>query len=678
LKSSSCSAEDIVKIQQHLSAIEASNGDEEVGDSDRQITMGKGHKSVAPEFQASTPRPDEAGVGLQQALGNRTALALFGRLRLQTAVAGPDDATSLLRHALGNRATLALFGELQTEDADLEPAADRPAWSGSETFRVPGGARLLEGKIVAPAITIERVDSRTATFLEDLEVVEPAVEKIVAALAPVVGSDQAQNVWSAVVSQVEKPVTTVASDGKAIPAVYDNVVVDAIKALGRLPPGVKAGPGLDPAIIILRRKVLVLGQVFSSLLSTREASLRSADAGEDDAASADLDAELKGVLRNVQPFIGNEGSLAEYRRVRPALLAEFGALTVGTVAALERARDYYRQIVTAYFLDHRVLVHALMEKQLTEAEKALTLPERVALKPAIVDISGINIRPNANSPLRLSPHSFGAAVDINAAMSPNVPNFPTQFVQQLTDVNVMVDRAGEKKDNILDLGPAPYARGARTSGTAVEVQPEAERLHQASQTFSAIFADEGTLAAKLLELARARAHPPDDLGAVELLQLVKDASDEGPNVRWRVPVVPGLEITMGQRRLRTGGATPRGLKHEMLVRRLSPPRQGFYNPEPTLETVDLFFRMLSVFEETFEHDRAGDRKVVAGKEQRIAPAARPSKVGGIAYHGFLSIPERLISVLAGRDAGNLRWLGGLERGLKDSMHFELRSTPKRY
>jgi hypothetical protein len=491
------------------------------------------------------------------------------------------------------------------------------------------------------------------------EAVEAALSRVLLALARVRGTPAAQGVWRHVVDQVRAPRARIRRD--APPELYEPGVVEVLQ---ELTPGRTTADGE----LGNRRRAEVLERLFTRLLTSAEIGL-----GTDPAAIGDAEREwalLEPTTTKHLEGKNADAKRATYGQVRLALLAKFGALEVGTDRALERVNAFYRdEIETATFLGKDVIVHHDMAASLVAAAKKLTAEEKTALTTSVKSVGGVSIRFNVNNPLALSEHSFGAAVDINPETNPNVPRFPVDFVEAVTDMRLMVTPGGRRKADLFDLGEVLRDL---VSGTKDPAQREMERMIGASDRLRAAFRDEPSVGSAMTGVARRRlARLAPGTSAATLLAAARAARAEGRRVRWRYE----------DPRARLPRGAPVGSAHETLAELVYPLGARAGLPEPfdqwdyERQTVELLIQMADVFERSFVRLPAG----VAGPLARVKPEARAP--GGaealpqLAAHGFVDIPATLISALRAVDGGNLLWLGAGDHVTKDFMHFELKTSP---
>ena len=362
--------------------------------------------------------------------------------------------------------------------------------------------------------------------------------------------------------------------------------------------------------------------------------------------------------------------------MRSALLAEFGALEVGTKKALERINHFYRRgnIVMATFLNHKVLVHSELQTALARAEALLPADEREAIAKQITKIGGCEIRANTNNPLYLSEHSFGGAIDINAEQNPNVPDFPFEFIAKVTGVDLRITPTGHLPD-VYDLAEILWNLVQHKKEPAVSA--ELERLLAVSRRLTDLFKDDTSLAAGMWAVARRMSRVPSAVTPADLLAKVRAAQSEGSKIPWRYQ----------DPKAATPKRIPEGAAHDALADLLYPSEPGYWRPEPfeiwneKRLTVELLIQMADVYERSFARNlkgRAGpgNKDLTRIKPEARAPAGEAA-LPQLVAHGFANLPARLVSVLRGPDGGDLVWLGTSVH-MRDFMHFELKKRPARY
>jgi hypothetical protein len=555
-------------------------------------------------------------------------------------------------------AASAVPGVLLRQEEAAEPSPEPPAALPPPLFK---GPRLLEQELQRPEMLAGELPIlpplRLTLFVEPE--VELAVDRLLLALDQLSGTPDAAKAWPHVVAQVKSPRTT---RPKGAPAeLYEPDVVAAIKTL-------TPGPAKADQQTATRRKAEVLQRVFLSLLTATERRLSGPAGGPGD-PEREWNEDLAEAAKDQ---IGK--TVDDYRDVRPGLLASFGALEVGTAQAITRINAFYRnEIVRTTFLGRKPWVHKEMADRLARATGKLTKAEQDAIAKELTSVGGVSIRPNANNPLYLSKHSFGAAIDINPELNPNIPDFPEPFVSEVTGVDLLMTPKGERKADVFDFGVVFEFLRFGEKDPALE---ELERMLGASKRLVDIFKDDSSLAGGMWAVASRMAQAPSGSTPAALLAAVRAARDEGPKVHWRYQD-PKAKVPR---------RAPQGAKHDALVSLLFPP-SPLVGPE-SLEawsykrhTVELLIQMANVYDRSFVRDKKGAPKVKDGRPQRIPAEARApageAALPQLAAHGFLNLPAKLVSALRASDGGDLVWLGTGEH-TRDFMHFELKRVPPLY
>ena len=492
-----------------------------------------------------------------------------------------------------------------------------------------------------------------------------AVRELRAALAAVAGLAASPDLWSAVAKQVVKPTRSRPSSG--LPAtLYGPSVVAALRDLALTSPP-KAGrkPRWADKDLLVARRGTVLEEVFDALAEARDRAL------DPKADGPDVQEEWK-ALAPVHAVFGDK--IENFRAVRPSLMVQFGALDAATGTALDRLLRFYRdEIVEQPFCGTTYKVHKRLAERLAAASTRLTKLLNGAPEPVIAGVGDLQVRANHNEPWSLSKHTFGLAVDLAPTENPNIPGYVGvgDFVEAITGVDTRTGASGTRNasGNIMKPGAAK----SQHQLTTAQALPEAKRLHDASEAFVKAFADEPSLRAAMVRVARRRGRPK--ASDADLLAAIDAAIAEGSQVEWRYEAADDATYVhhpKGHDRAK-GPALPRGSAHEALARLLFPGRAGGADHWADLDrvqsTVELILGMAEVYEKSFVTTRRGKRERVAGTY------AEPS-LSQLAAHGFLSIAPSVIAALVGSDGGNLRWLGGLQKDLKDYMHFEIEGDPK--
>jgi hypothetical protein len=353
-------------------------------------------------------------------------------------------------------------------------------------------------------------------------------------------------------------------------------------------------------------------------------------------------------------------------------MVAFGSLDVASGTAVERMLRFYRdEIVEQQFCGTTYRVHKKLAERLVEASKKLKEMLKGAGEPVIPGVGDLQVRANHNEPWALSKHTFGMAIDLAPTLNPNIPGYAgvNDVIEAITGTDTRTGKAGTQNPsgNLMK----PGAGKAKKQMTAAEALPEAERLHKASSDFVDAFKDEKSVRAAMVKVARRRGKPKatDE----EILAAIDAAIAEGPQVEWRYEAGPDatyVHTPKGHDRAK-GPALPRGSAHEALARVLFPAAKGsgdhWADMDRVQGTVELILSMAQIYEKSWT--------TVKGKRQRVAPTHAEPSLSQLAAHGFLSLEPMVVAALVGSDGGNLRWLGGLQKDLKDYLHFEIEGSP---
>lgn len=378
-----------------------------------------------------------------------------------------------------------------------------------------------------------------------------------------------------------------------------------------------------------------------------------------------------------------EGGLEGYKNIRAALLATFGRL--------EQASTYFKSVVNVSFLGRSPMVHkATLGGKLATAEQLLKTKgwydAIVATTPAV---GGFNIRKNRNNNNQLSDHSFGWAIDIDANLNPNIKNFPAGVVKAIAGEGMFAGQANEQ-----------LAAG----GTAEELLPWAQRMHDASEHFREAFADLAALKKAMIEYLTDRLGMSikDDQLDLERVKKAAGAANKAQMAEFQalVAVLAGTRPDLakaatqqadeyqedyiekngaakwGKEKTRLEAAEKK--KQEQRQAEVKADSQGVFPPgvdqlfsqyvvEDTNEVAEkaahMLVEMYRIYKSSFSNEKKGTRK---------PPVATGGDAGTVAANGFINLQPTLIAALTGSDGGDLQWLGNAS-GTKDFMHFQLKA-----
>ncbi len=264
----------------------------------------------------------------------------------------------------------------------------------------------------------------------------------------------------------------------------------------------------------------------------------------------------------------------------------------------------------------------------------LTDVERAAIASAARSGWSTTVRPNQNAKHRLSDHSFGFAIDFQAALNPNVGESgalgPVQAVTgkdptAITTSGKTAAQAESAASDIRDISRA-YEAAMQSDATLAPVLASIANTARATQKLPALAATAG---ASLVE-AVVKPKEADRKSAVQALVFPEGVAPPAPAKGAPAPAP---------------GPPP------------AAPPKGIVLAQETILAVGNAYRA------SFTDDK---------RTTRVA-ASTEAKLGSVAAHGFMSLPPALVGALAGSDGGGLRWLG--TSGVHDYMHFELVTRP---
>jgi hypothetical protein len=432
-----------------------------------------------------------------------------------------------------------------------------------------------------------------------------------------------------------------------------------------------------------------------------------------------------------------------YVAMRDALKDTFGSI--------DALNAYFDALVEANFppvatkvVGQQSLVHIDLKSALDRAATLLKTKGAGIFDAAVASISGFdtlggkkhhrgswstNIRENRNRPSQIGNHSFGFAIDINADLNPNLPEFRWDLVQRLTGFDVK----------------GPDVKGVRPGQDYDVALQSARRFKEASDRFRDMFDTEASFQ-KALSNEAVRAGMP--VPSAELFQAVVAASQAGKSggeglMALKVLLLQAMkteDARKAQGASRGGfgdsGTSIQIAAHEDPVvvstivaslkakigtradlERLMPPirRQLIdmmsqapptdKHPELAIlfsRSVVADLRRVPAYIREYEMPDSIRRQLSPGvmvadttataallvqlhrlfTSTRISSGALAAqKVGtspslaGVAAHGFMNLMPELVAALTSKEGGNLLWLGSTA-GTKDWMHFELSKAPR--
>lgn len=582
---------------------------------------------------------------------NRNIDRWFGSAAVRTVVGGPEAPVrqawrgnfEIFRsadRAKGVHMRILRFGDHLKRAVELLPqrlavtAAHQPTVSRDPDPKAPPPAKTESTPTKTPAELIAEATDRVRAAL-------------LAAATPFVGTANAADIPGMLTMQLitgaKDPRKRLKADNPMLPlynALWADAVVTDLTTID--------DPAFDPAKAKKGAKVkkpkkaegrrrAILVDLLSSLLPSSAAGAPVAAPGTPLDAAAELATEKSLVSASVTDLVPRKS----WATVRVAVLVKFGALVDGPRTAIDRANAYYGSLVPVKFLNNpgRTVVHPDLQAALQRAEAHLTplLPKLSAEDVAAIDavtkkkLWSTVIRPNQNARHKLSDHSYGWAIDIDAAHNPNIgKGAGLDAVAAVTGTN---------------------PRATRTAGqTASQVSSAATDLRQLSRDYVTAMASDTSITPVLVRLAnqgRTAAKLPelDTSAGATLVAAVKVAKEADRTAALQDAVWPeGKNLP---------AVSPKKGKKAV-------------KPAPPAELAGVLGTLAVV--------GTAYRTSYGAKGARAAAKSEGS-AGSVAAHGFLSLPPALVAALSGTDAGGLIWLGTSNQ---DYMHFELAKEPSLY
>jgi hypothetical protein len=434
-----------------------------------------------------------------------------------------------------------------------------------------------------------------------------------------------------------------------------------------------------------------------------------------------------------------EAGVNGYFAVRMELLRVFGS-PADVPATIAGINHYFRnELGECEFLKDgavrgsgNTLVHKDLNTALKKAEDFMKDPKRKWLDEVVASVKPLgywatSIRENRNNPARPSEHSYGWAIDINADLNPNLAGF------KAADWDFISAMVGERV--IYEQGNG-YTEGAKalrepSGSTEAKMLEAMKKIRSQSATFTATFASDSSLRARLREIVSAS---PAGKGKTQaevdaLLDLAHDATTGrakdrqkaaksltttleadifkqqpiasepvgaasrlrdkltkllAPNLRHLDKVTDAEAVIRRQIVAPADKATADAKKHRLgalfttaIVKEL--------NAVATVDRAELARQVLrDLREPSIRKATNSDARALAGllergfevldktTDKKGAKVKPDAGMHNIAVHGFSNLNEKLVVALVHPDGGNLRWLGVHNQ---DMHHFELRANP---
>ena len=314
---------------------------------------------------------------------------------------------------------------------------------------------------------------------------------LLAAAAPFVGTADAADIpgmlTMQIISGAKDPRKKLKAGNQMLPlydALWDQKVIDDLTTVDD--PVADKSAKKKPKKAEARRRAILVG-LLSGLLPSSAAGSAVAATGKPLDKAAEIATEKSLVSKTLLGLTTDKS----WENVRIAVIVKFGGLVDGPRVAIERANTYYGSLVPAKFLNYSgyTVVHpdlqaAFARPTRTSSPSWPSCPRmRVdGIDAAVKKMWSTVIRPNQNAKHKLSDHSFGWAIDIDAAKNPNIgKGAGLAAVAAVTGKN---------------------PRATKTAGlSADKVQTSTTELRQLSRDYVTAMSSDTTIAPVLLRLA---------------------------------------------------------------------------------------------------------------------------------------------------------------------------------
>jgi hypothetical protein len=448
---------------------------------------------------------------------------------------------------------------------------------------------------------------------DEKKTVAELTTEIVAVLKPSLTALQFKQIWPEIEKQIKSPAAAKAKASgvqKHFPGLFADSLVKNLNALSA------------------EERVVVSQGVYDQSIKNLTGL-----------AASDFTKEFN----SLDTFVRNgiEGGTRGYVATRSALINTFGSAG--------KINEYYKSMVQADFPStsskvkgHKTPVHPNLRERLQRGAELLK-KNKVATKTwleiteeGISSIGGFNIRENRNKTTALSFHSFGWAIDIDAELNPNVKpaQFPKALVEGLTGEDVYKGEA---------------VKAIRSGGTAEELVPRARALRESSDLFKKNLESEASLKTATITYLKGLGLTITGAQSDALIDLLKAGTKKNKFNKKEI------ENWLSEAKAAADTKPAAGTAAAGAVA---------VTKSPWAEAVKIADLLIDVY-------RLFPGTTKAGQKIAASVTGTPQTIGA---RGFLSLPAELIAALTGSDGGGLTWLGGIEKGTKDFMHFELKKA----
>lgn len=393
------------------------------------------------------------------------------------------------------------------------------------------------------------------------------------------------------------------------PQVVENLHSQSNRAATVVIPGL-SGADLSSAVAGLTKSGI--GALADAAFDHAWSKLAPASSPAAASPPSSLTSEWNSLSDFVRRNIG-QGRISDWAKMRSMMLNAFGAPN-DPVKAIQRINAYY-----SAFVDGRLQqggasmkVRPEMAGRMQKAQALIVAKGASARLAAVSDISGFNIRPNANNANEPSLHSFGIAIDLDPSLNPNM-SMPDAELKRWTDLVEFL------------TGIAPYgneSKRLRTQRSYDTALPDVVTLCNASSDYVAANKNLAGLAAAVCR------------GFQGSLSLAVSMADANRLLALAAPPHPDL-------------AALKEKIASLLV--------------PSAKRAAMADRIVYAMQMFTMSQKAGLKPAITGS---AATTAR---------YGFINLPAEVICGLSASDGGSLRWLG-TSNSTKDYMHFDFRDA----
>jgi hypothetical protein len=276
-------------------------------------------------------------------------------------------------------------------------------------------------------------------------------------------------------------------------------------------------------------------------------------------------------------------------------------------------------------------------------------------------LGGLNFRLNRNNPASASPHTFGFAIDLNAAENSNVAKDILASYEKLSGKDLYT---GKEVQKIL----------GSTQGNVQDLFNAIQEFHNISIDIVKEFQIKENLDKSIIEYLKRN------------INISKIISDEEIKRILAIAWEPYKEEKKPDKKMKEDKDKAKKQLLEPLTRTLAiPAREAASIAQFLLDMYNVYYHThvkeikVGVKEPTqsFPSETPADLYSTETDKKLPIKDATQGTVKSIAIQGFLNLPDELTTALLHSSGGNLEWLGLQEYGHKDFMHFQLNANMRK-